>query len=130
LNIIFEHKHIYISDFNIELIIKICDYLNLETEFVKSSEIYNNSFLKSEERIIDICVLESVKTYINPIGGLELYSNESFKKNNIQLKFLKTEQINYVQYNNNFVSSLSILDVLMFNNKFEIMKMLDRYSLI
>lgn len=119
-----------ISDLNRELLIKISKYLNIKTEFISHSEIYNNSLKKGEERIIDICLQESAKIYINPIGGIELYSKDNFKKNGLELKFLKSKNIEYKQFNNEFVPWLSIIDVLMFNSVEDIQKMLDEYELI
>jgi hypothetical protein len=53
---------------------------------------------------------------------LELYNKEDFLNNNIELYFLKTNQIIYKQFKNEFVPNLSIIDVMMFNNKEEIKK--------
>jgi hypothetical protein len=96
-------------------IIEINHYINIKTEIESSSHKYNNMHLKAEEKIIDICKTEVAGEYINPIGGTELYSVETFLKNNIKLNFLKTIEIKYQQFNNNFIPSLSIIDVLMFN---------------
>ncbi|MBN2693426.1 WbqC family protein [bacterium] len=119
-----------ISDLNRDLLIKISEYLNIKTEFVNHSEVYNNSSKKGEERIIDICLQESAKTYINPIGGIELYSKDNFNKNGLELKFLKSKNIEYKQFNNEFIPWLSIIDVLMFNSIEDIQKMLNEYEFI
>lgn len=105
-------------------------YLNIETIIIESSSIYNNCELKNQERIIDICKMENSDNYINPIGGIDLYSKEIFKDNNIKLSFIKPKDIYYKQFNNNFVNSLSIIDVLMFNSKDQTKKYLNEYELI
>lgn len=79
-----------ISKLNFELIETICSMLNIQTEIVESSEIFNNNHLKGQERIIDICLNTGATEYINPIGGMELYSPDLFKANGIKLKFIES----------------------------------------
>jgi len=126
---------IYFTDNNLSnylenQIIEISKYLSLETEIIKSSVFYPNNKLKGKDRIIDICNQESAFSYINPIGGTKLYSNDEFKKNNIELKFIKMDSIKYSQFSNEFISNLSIIDVMMFNSVEEIKKLLNRYTLV
>jgi hypothetical protein len=108
----------------------IADYLDMDTEFVTSSAIYANDHLKAQERILDICRKENADHYINPIGGMELYSRELFEAAGIKLNFIKSGPIAYRQFNDGFVPNLSILDVLMFNSKEQVKGMLDQYELI
>jgi hypothetical protein len=68
--------------------------------------------------------------YINSIGGIELYDKEVFSQNDINLSFLKTHEISYKQFNNAFVSDLSIIDIMMFNSKGNIENMLTQFELI
>lgn len=119
-----------ISDYNINSIKEICRYLDIKTDITKASCLKNNKDLKAEDKIIDICKLVNYETYINPIGGFELYSKEKFSKNNIELYFIKTKNIKYEQFNSNYVEDLSIIDVLMFNKKEKIKKMLDECILL
>ena len=49
---------------------------------------------------------------------------------NINLYFLKTDEIIYEQFNGIKIPNLSIIDVMMFNSKDDIKKMLDKYTLI
>lgn len=107
----------------------ICEYLKIGTEIVWSSEVYGNAELSGEKRIIDICRKESASTYINPIGGKELYSHNSFSNHGIHLHFIESKPINYDQLGREFVSWLSIIDVLMFNSVEDIQAMLQNYSL-
>lgn len=112
--------------------LKICRYMEVKTEFIRSSQIRKSANIKGEERIIRLCEILHADMYVNPIGGIELYHRDMFEKEGIELKFLKLKQdeIIYKQYNNSFVSNLSIIDVLMFNSKEEIKKMLNLYELI
>ena len=114
-------------DFSIK---QICDYLSINTKISKSSNILKEESLKAQDRIIYINQVKKSTIYINPIGGLELYNKEDFLNNNIELYFLKTNQIIYKQFKNEFVPNLSIIDVMMFNNKEEIKKILEECVLV
>lgn len=109
---------------------KITNYLGLEKKFLFSSQIKKDNTLKAQDKIIQITVLLNANRYINAIGGQALYEREIFKKEEIELKFLKTEIKEYKQFGNNFISRLSIIDVMMFNSVDEIKTMLQAYELI
>ena len=108
----------------------ICDYLDIRTKFVRSSEIPDNALLKKEYRIYDQCRYVGADTYINAIGGQKLYNYEQFNEQGIKLGFIKTGDIQYKQLWYDFAPSLSIIDVIMFNSKEEIQNMLNQYTII
>jgi WbqC-like protein family len=126
----FTTQECYISKIAVKSINEIVRYLGLSTEVQESSNSYLNNELSSQERIIDICKQESASQYINPIGGKYLYSKDVFKENGIQLGFIQSQPIQYKQFKDKFVSSLSILDVIMFNSPDEVNIMLQKYELI
>ncbi len=105
-------------------------YLSISTKIKVSSTINIDHQLKSEEKVLAICKAQNASTYINPSGGIELYSKERFEQNGIRLQFQNSNPINYIQYKNEFVPWLSILDVLMFNTKDEIKSFLSDYQFI
>jgi len=109
---------------------KISDYLKLNTMFIYSSDIKKDNRLKGQNKIIDICKKIGAKEYVNPIGGITLYKKEVFEKEEIKLKFLKSKKIEYKQFKNEFVPNLSIVDVMMFNDKEKIGSFLKEYDLI
>ncbi len=111
-------------------IITICNYSEIDTKIIYSSALEKNNELKAQEKIIHICKLLDADTYINAIGGQELYDKETFKKFCIDLKFIKCNLTSYPQFKNEFIPWLSILDVMMFNSTDEINKMLDNYEFI
>jgi hypothetical protein len=113
---IINQNHILISELAFTSLKEVCLYLKISTQLISSSTIYRNSHLKSQDRIIDICKKEGADHYINPIGGIDLYSKESFLNHQIQLNFLKSDLIAYQQFKNEFVPYLSILDIIMFND--------------
>ncbi len=110
-------------------LIKISNYLEIEVKILYSSDIDKNDDLKFDERIMDICQILNENHYINPIGGKELYRKEEFAKKNIRLDFICTSTIEYKQYNDNFISNLSIIDLMMFNSIDNLKKILCLYEL-
>ena len=108
----------------------LCAYLNINTKLIMSSEIVKNNGLKGENKIIDICLQLGATQYVNAIGGFELYTKENFRVKNIDLKFIKSENIIYQQFKNEFKPWLSIIDVLMFNNVHDVKQILNQYELI
>lgn len=80
--------------------------------------------------MIEICKKLYATEYYNSIGGQELYSFEEFKKNGIELKFLKTGDIKYQQFKNEFIENLSIIDIMMFNSKEKVKEYLNSYILV
>lgn len=108
----------------------VAEYLDINTEFVLSSDISKNNELRAQNKVIDICKNLKADEYYNAIGGTELYDKNIFEQNGIKLSFLDTNKIEYKQFNNEFVSNLSIIDVLMFNSKQEVKNMLKMYNLV
>lgn len=107
------------------------NYLDIKTELVVSSTIPVDHGLKSQDKVIAICKALQGTVYINPAGGVELYSKETFRENNIELTFLKSSPVEYTQFKNEFVPWLSIIDVMMFNPKEKIQQYLrSHYSII
>lgn len=119
-----------ISEYIIESLQVVCDYLDIRTELIASSTINKDVRLKAQDKIVSICKIIGATEYYNPIGGMELYSFTAFRKNGIKLKFLKMNDIKYQQFGNAFQRDLSIIDVMMFNSKEEIRKMLNDFIII
>jgi hypothetical protein len=128
--IMFKTKNGLLSEYVINSITAVCDYLDISTEIGLTSSVYDNSILSGQGRVLDICSKEKSSSYVNPIGGLELYSQEAFNNCGLKLRFIETVSEKYSQGNLEFVPSLSILDVMMHNSKSEIKTMLDEYELI
>ena len=55
---------------------------------------------------------------------------EPYKSNEIELHFTRAKPIQYKQFDNQFVPGLSIIDVMMFNDKKKLREYLERYELI
>lgn len=109
---------------------RISKHLDLNTDFYYSSISYGDSAMFNRvERIIDICKKTNEKTYINASGGKSLYRKQDFKKRGINLFFIKNNLEEYSQFSNPFISGLSIIDVLMFNDTERTREMIAAYEL-
>ena len=96
-------------------LVSICEYLDIKTEIRVSSGISIDHELKSQNKVFALCQAAGANTYINAIGGMELYAKADFSARGIDLKFIKTKPFEYLQFGGPFVPWLSIVDVLMFN---------------
>ena len=108
----------------------ILDYLGIKTQLILSSSLNKDNNLRGKDKVKNICQLLGADTYYNAIGGMELYDKEDFKNAGIELFFLKSELCQYTQFNNEFVTGLSMIDILMFNSPTEVNKMLNIYQLV
>jgi hypothetical protein len=116
-------------DFILHSIQVLMSLLNIETKLIISSNVPIDHKLKSTDKIIAICKQRGADAYINAIGGFDLYNKEFFMNNNLELKFQKSNSLKYKQFNNEFIPWLSIIDVMMFNDKSTISKYLNSYTL-
>lgn len=119
-----------IAEYIVESFKIINEYLGITTELIISSTLNKDCSLKGQEKVLSICEMLGASEYYNAIGGQELYSFETFSQHGIILSFLKTCPITYKQFGEEFQRDLSILDVIMFNSKDEVRKMLNQYELI
>lgn len=112
-------------------IVKINEYLNIQTPIIISSELpeYIES-LKGQNKVIAICKETNADIYINSSGGVELYDVEDFAKEGIELEFYESVPFQYPQFGNEFVPFLSIIDYCMFVSKIENTESLKKYNLI
>lgn len=96
-------------------IIKTCEHLGITTEIKTSSDIAIDHDLRNQDKVLTLCEAVGASTYVNAIGGMELYSQETFRNKGVELKFIKSRRFEYPQFGDAFVPWLSIIDVMMFN---------------
>jgi hypothetical protein len=118
---IFHSKETNLFKYILETHTQIFKYLNLDVNYLISSEVAKNDLLKGKDKVIDICNKLNASMYINAIGGQHLYDRQEFRDNGIELLFLQPSEN---------ISKLSIMDILMNHSKEEIKLMLDKYELI
>ena len=100
-------------------IVNTCEHLGITTKIRISSEIAIDHDLTNQDKVLALCQAVGAATYVNAIGGMGLYSKETFTENRIELKFIQSKPFEYSQFGNEFVPWLSIVDVMMFNSKEE-----------
>lgn len=122
-------QHLGLFEFILHSLKRTLQFLEIDTPVVISSTLPINHSLRSEEKVLEICRSRSASTYINPIGGINLYNKDHFKNQGIELLFLESKGQIYKQYNDHFVPWLSIIDVIMFNSVKEVKSLLLDYTL-
>lgn len=114
----------HISALAARSIIAVAQYLGLTTEFVQSASCYGNAELHGAERVLDICRRECARHYFNLSDGRDLYDARVFEVNGMSLRFIEPRLYAYKQFSEEFYSGLSIVDVLMFNDRNTVREML------
>ena len=84
---------------------------------------------EKSDRLIAICRSLDCSTYVNAANGQALYDRDYFRAKGVELKFVKPRLVEYRQFGNEFVPWLSILDVLMFNDKQTVRSLISAYDL-
>jgi hypothetical protein len=110
---IFKEKYSTLIDLNMNLIQSICKILEIETNIVFASDFINN-FSKNNktENIIDLCNSIGIDHLYDAKGASDFLELSKFKDNNIQIKFQEYTHPTYSQLWKNFVSHLSIIDLI------------------
>lgn len=129
----FEQDYTTISQLNVHLLSKTCSYLGLKFEFEVFSRM--NVSIKSEGMhaggwAVEIASAIGASTYINPLGGQEIFRKKEFSDRKIDLKFLLNRLDVYDQKKSNFQPGLSILDAMMFLEREELTYHINNYQLI
>ncbi len=127
---IIDSRRTRLLDLTTMSIIRVLDYLQIKPVIYLSSAFGYIKDLRNWDRMATICQTLKANVCVNPIGGIQLYTKEQFATKQIELYFLKTGPIEYKQFNNDFVSGLSMIDVLMFNSPADTKVLLGKYNLI
>ncbi len=107
----------------------VCDYLGIQTKLILSSDLDKDNSLKGKDKVLEICKLLHADQYYNAIGGQELYDKDEFLANGISLRFLETGNTIYTQFDNEYISHLSIIDMMMHVSKDKVQDNLKQFSL-
>jgi hypothetical protein len=113
---IINFNSINLFDFIHNSIFHITQYLGLNTKLVRCSDLEYDQTLDKTLMIIDICKKLSSDTYINSVGGRNLYNYLEFAEKGIDLLFLQRLDFFYKNSMGETNSSLSILDTLMWSD--------------
>lgn len=126
-NLVFKKEYLSFLDLVIESVKVTCNYLDINLNYKVASEIDfdQGSVQGPGDWALEISKSQNATQYINPPGGYNIFDENKYSKNGIELLFLKPNLSEYKQsMRENFVSGLSIIDVMMFHSPKEIKKIL------
>ncbi len=130
IKVCFQCREGNLFDFIYTSLMLLVEFLEIDTEIIISSSVSINHKLKSQDKVLAICRELGASTYVNAIGGHDLYDAVVFQREGVDLRFIRTTPFEYEQFGEEFVPWLSIIDVMMFNSKERIQEYLrDYYSL-
>ena len=107
----------------------VCDYLELHPIWLMSSDIEKDTSLRGQDKIVSICESLGASHYINLPGGKKLYDAGMFQEKGIKLSFIESMPVIYPQFGGDAVTGLSIIDVMMFNDRDKCRRLLSEYRL-
>lgn len=91
-------------------IVLIAEYLNIETKIILSSELHVTG--DKNEKLVNICKILSASQYYSGLAAQNYLDNTLFKENGIEVAFQHYKHPIYPQMHGDFVSHLSIIDLL------------------
>ncbi|MFC9541765.1 WbqC family protein [Lysinibacillus sp. NPDC056959] len=108
----FEKSVDNLCDININFIKDTLNYLEIETEIIRSRDL--DIYGKKSQYLYDICKYFGATTYLSADGSKNYLEEEQiFSENNIDVEYLNFKMLKYPQLNTtDFVSYLSIIDVI------------------
>lgn len=111
------HQEKKLIDFNINLILKICKDLDIQTPIYRSSTM-NITLEKKERLILNICKILKTRHYLSPEGSKNYLQSTKkiFQDENINIEYFNFIHPTYFQQGDTFIPYLGSLDFL-FNEK-------------
>jgi hypothetical protein len=104
-------NHTKLSALNLEMIKKICEFLEIETTITDSRD-YKTEDGKTN-RLVDLCKQSSAGIYLSGPSAKNYIDEEKFSKNDISIHWMDySEYSSYQQLWGNFEPQVSILDLL------------------
>ena len=127
---ILEQKETNLARFLDYQLRRICAHLGLEAEWYLSSDLRKDNALRGQDKVLAMCEELGARHYINVPGGKALYDKEAFAEHGLQLSFIQPRPKPYPQFDKCFLPNLSIIDVMMFNDKVQCAALLEQYDLV
>ncbi len=111
------------------------DYLQLPfssqfASMLPHTHTHTHTQARGEQRILDLCQYFGADTYHNAAGGQALYDGRRFARQGVSLRFLRNRFAVYEQGVGAFVPGLSIIDVLMHNERERVCEMLRDFDVL
>jgi len=109
----FKSKTLSLIDICLNIIRSLAPILAIDFELIHSSEIDSNVVGKTE-RLVEICNKLEARRYISPDVSASYINPKLFNNERIELIYQNYPHPKYKQFDNQFVSHLSVVDALMF----------------
>ena len=119
-----------LSRLNFHILKSIANYLGIECDFDEFSEmnLAVSDVSEPDEWALNISKALGANEYVNPPGGITFFDKNMYDNAGIELKFLKSKLKPYIQRIGRWEPGLSIIDVMMFCDKDEILDILKDYT--
>ena len=127
---VFEKDYDDIVSLNKASMEAVCDYLDIKRSFSVFSEmdLMIDKVTAPDEWALNICKsIGVVDEYWNPEGGVNFFDVKKYARHGIVVRFIKHKIPSYAQGGLEFESNLSIIDVLMFNDKVKVNHLIDEF---
>lgn len=108
---IYSNESEFLSEFNIAALEKICSYLGISRQFVRSS-VACPSTKHSTERLVELVSSFKGKTYITGHGAKNYMRFELFESQNIAVEFMAYDRLAWPQMGGEFTPYVSVLDLI------------------
>ncbi|MBA3026192.1 MAG: WbqC family protein [Sulfurimonas sp.] len=112
---------------SIESIKEVCNYLQLNFKYQIASniDISGHAIESSGDWALAISKSLQANEYINPYSGYEIFDEIKYNNHGVGITFIKAKLTPYQQsWKKEFQAGLSIIDILMFNDKDKVNEML------
>ena len=107
---IYESRWENLAELNIEIIMRIVNMLDIERKFIRYSTLKPQG--KKMDMIIELCKKVGATVYFSGKGAMKYQDPKVFEENGIKLVYQEFEHPVYPQRFGEFISNLSILDML------------------
>lgn len=128
----FDLKTNSIVELNLHCLQIICESLEIDLDVVRFETIERDvePAGRAGEWAVNVSRVMNAKSYLNPIGGREIFDTQDFSKHGIELAFIQNQLTSYCQNNSQFIPGLSILDVMLFNSHAETRRLVDDFVIL
>ncbi len=125
-------KCLTILELAVHTLEKTCSYLGVPFDYsiFSKMEITPENIEHAGQWALGIADSIGADEYVNPYGGYSIFNENEFLERKIDLRFLKPSLKPYIQRREGFVPGLSIVDVMMWNDKDKIHRMLTDFEIV
>ena len=124
---IFSKNYESLFSLSIESTTIICNYLDIDLKYQIALDIdFDREKIEGPgDWALEISKALKATHYINPYSGYEIFDEDKYNTNGIDIEFLKSNLTPYEQsWREDFQAGLSIIDIMMFKSKDEIKELL------